>query len=48
MKVKIYSKNGEVKGDQDFDLREDFKEVSPQVVIASKLTRGKMITYEDR
>jgi large subunit ribosomal protein L4 len=32
MKVKVYSQDGKAKGDQDFKLREDFKEVSPQVI----------------
>lgn len=32
MKIKIYSQNGKEKGDQDFNLREDFKKVSPQVI----------------
>jgi large subunit ribosomal protein L4 len=32
MKVKIYSQDGKAKGDHDFKLRDDFKEVSPQVV----------------
>ena len=32
MKVKIYSQDGKSTGDHDFKLREDFKEISPQVV----------------
>jgi large subunit ribosomal protein L4 len=32
MKVKIYNQDGKAKGEQDVNLREDFKETSPQVI----------------
>ncbi len=32
MKIKIYHQDGKPKGDHDFKLREDFKDVSPQVI----------------
>jgi large subunit ribosomal protein L4 len=32
MKIKIYSQDGTSKGDHDFKLREEFKDVSPQVI----------------
>jgi large subunit ribosomal protein L4 len=32
MKIKIYSQDGKSKGDHDFKLREEFKDVSPQVI----------------
>jgi large subunit ribosomal protein L4 len=32
MKIKVLTQDGKSKGEQDFKLREDFKEVSPQVI----------------
>ncbi len=32
MKIKIYSQDGKSKGEQEIRLRDDFKEVSPQVI----------------
>ncbi len=32
MKIKVYSQDGQVKGEQEIQIREDFKKVSPQVI----------------
>ncbi len=32
MKIKVYSQDGKAKGEQEFKLRDDFKDVSPQVI----------------